>query len=118
MAGILLPDEIFDLWRKSDDIKDAWKATEGFSHLVGTWKKIYSKFPALAKNLDAVKYVDNLAEPKFGSYFATSNTYATNFKNKFNEVRDQIAEVHHAVPQEISDKWNLVIKVICILLKI
>lgn len=118
MAGILLPDEIFDLWRKSDDIKDAWKATEGFSHLVGTWKKIYSKFPALAKNLDAVKYVDNLAEPKFGSYFATSNTYATNFKNKFNEVRDQIAEVHHAVPQEISDKWNLVIKGICILLKI
>lgn len=80
---------------------------------IGTWTtskteqiwNIVKKNIKLASNSDFWKYVDDLAQPKFGSYFATSNTYAQNFKSKFSEVYNEIGQVHHAVPQAVLNKY-------------
>lgn len=85
-----------------DNIKD-WTSTK----TTQIWN-IVKKNIKIASNPDYWKYVDNLASPKFGSYFATSSTYNVNFKNKFSEVKDKIVEVHHAVPREIEYGFGLI----------
>jgi hypothetical protein len=85
-----------------DNLK-GWSTTK----TTNIWN-IIKKNIKIASNPDYWKYVDNLATPKFGSYFATSSTYNANFKNKFSEVKDKIVQVHHAVPQELSNRWGLV----------
>ena len=52
--------------------------------------------------------MDDLASPRFGSYFATSNTYAQNFKNKFSDVNTQIYQAHHAIPRELEYNFKMI----------
>ena len=48
-----------------------------------------------------IDYVDNLKTPKLGEAIVPPrlNNYAERFKLFFSEVRDQIFQVHHAIPQ-------------------
>ena len=92
-------------------VKQVEKIWDRVGHLAETalaniWN-IAKKCPCKV-NPDYFKYLDDLSVPRFGSHFATKNTYNANFKRKFAEVKDEISEVHHAIPQEVSDRWNLV----------
>lgn len=41
IVGILVPfDELMDMWRKSDQIKAAWKTVKNYSALKAAWKFI------------------------------------------------------------------------------
>lgn len=74
----------------------------------GIAKKMGGKLFEIEDLPKYLKYIDDLKTPKLGGYFATVNTYSTNFKNKFSDVKDQIAQVHHAVPQKVKNQYNLV----------
>lgn len=50
-------------------------------------------------------YVNDLEIPNLGGYFATINTYQSNFKSKFSEIQNKIGEVHHALPQAVQTRY-------------
>ncbi|MBL7798071.1 MAG: hypothetical protein JNJ90_16385 [Saprospiraceae bacterium] len=108
------------LWEGSEKAAKISKALGKIETLLGTmstqaleraWgiiKKMEGKLFEIEDFPKYLKYIDDLKTPKLGGYFATVNTYSANFKNKFSDVKDQIAQVHHAVPQKVKNQYNLV----------
>ncbi|MFN0012956.1 MAG: hypothetical protein ACKVU2_00275, partial [Saprospiraceae bacterium] len=83
-------------------------STQTLERAWGILKKMGGKLFEIEDLPKYLKYIDDLKTPKLGDYFATVNTYSANFKNKFSDVKDQIAQVHHAVPQKVRNQYNLV----------
>jgi hypothetical protein len=52
-----------------------------------------------------LRYIHDTGTPNLGGYFATVNTYSSNYKTKFPEVASQISQVHHAVPQAVISRY-------------
>lgn len=92
------------------------KNVEKLHSRISTWSttkttkiwNIVKKNIKLASNSSYWKYVDDLASPRFGPYFADSRNYNPKFKERFPEVADQVSQVHHAIPREIEYNFNLV----------
>ncbi|MBK8053353.1 MAG: hypothetical protein IPK35_08800 [Saprospiraceae bacterium] len=89
------------------------KKVEKLHSRISTWSttkttqiwNIVKKNIKLASNSNYWKYVDDLASPRFGPYFATKNTYAQNYRTLFYEVANDIQAVHHAIPQAVLTKY-------------
>lgn len=105
------------LWEGSEKAAKIGKALGKIETLLGTmstqaleraWgiiKKMEGKLFEIGDLPKYLKYIDDLKTPKLGGYFATVSSYRENFKNKFNDVKDQIGEVHHAVPQWVQTRY-------------
>jgi hypothetical protein len=58
----------------------------------------------LITNADYWKYVDDLADPKFGSYFAHAGNFNAKFREKWGITTGEIW-VHHAVEKDVVNKF-------------
>lgn len=88
--------------RKIDKLWDKIQAIPS-SALERAWN-IAKKSPVRI-NGDYLKYLDNISIPKFGPKLASKSTFNSKFKNLYEEVADQIGQVHHAVPQSVIHRF-------------
>ncbi len=71
----------------------------GTDKVTKIWNIIKKAPSSLRANSSYWKYVDDLAEPKFGAYFATVNNYNIKFRELWGIPTGQIV-VHHAIEKE------------------
>ena len=55
-----------------------------------------------------LKYIEDLKTPRLGGYFATEATYNPRFKAKFNDISDEVWQVHHAIPKKVKNIYGLI----------
>lgn len=91
--------EMYQFCKKIDRIWDkigTWSSTRA----TRAWEIIKKSIKSpIATNPEYWKYVDDLASPRFGSYFATFNNYAEKFRTKWDIPQGEIW-VHHAVERQ------------------
>lgn len=90
------------LWIVLDTIDDLVDQI-GTQRLERAWNILFNS--ASRFSTKALKYVDDLATPRLGGYFATIYNYNPNFKAHFSDVANNIGAVHHAVPQDVLTRY-------------
>ncbi len=93
-------------------IKQAWNALDKLNDKIGeigeaAMERAWNIIKGSPAKFNAIcyKYINDIAFPRFGQYFATQNTYNPNFKSAFPELSSQIGEVHHAVPRWVLTRY-------------